>query len=87
MKQKSPRPLLLHFHDRLDGPFLLQLGNLRLTLLFPLGGRGSLLGYLRPLALLLPSWGWRAPPPGLHPGLLLGRESIRSRPVRSSMHK
>ena len=82
-KTESSAPLLLHFHGRLSGPFLLRHSNLRLALLL-LGGRGSLLGFLGPRALLPPLGGWRPPPPGLPPGLPLGTTDIGPSPVRSS---
>ena len=79
------RPLLLHLHRHLSGPFLLRHSNLRLALLLPpLGGRGSLLGYLGPSALLPPLWGWRAPSSCLTPGLPLGSAGIRPCSARSS---
>ena len=69
--------LLLHLHGRLGGPFLLRHSNLRLTSLFPLGGHGSLIWFLRPLALLPPLWGW--PQSGGHaqPEALLPESRLR----------
>ena len=83
-KQRSPRPLLLHFHGHLSGPILLRPSNLRLTLLLLLGGCGSLLEYLAPLALFLLPWGWLTPPPSLHRCFPLSRASIHLHPIRSS---
>ena len=77
-------PLLLHFHGSLSCPFLLRHSNLRLTLFFPLGGRGSLLGSLGSLALLPPLWGRRSPSSSLPPGLPLGSAGVIPRSVRSS---
>ena len=79
------RPLLLHFHGSLSYPFPLRLTDLRPALLFTLGGRSSLLRFLRNLSSLLPSLGgWRSPSLRLPPGLPLGGTGISPCPVRSS---